>query len=385
MKSKSLNHLLFILFTLLFGKGYAQYDSISVGGISRTYQLHLPPNYDGSEDLPIIIAMHGGFGNGPQLEIQSQLSVKADEENFIVVYPEGVQGFLNIRTWNAGACCGYAADNDVDDVGFIDALLDSLMASYSIDSLRVYATGMSNGGFMSYRLACELSNRIAAIAPVAASMTMSECSPFYEVPIIHFHSYLDSNVPYDGGVGSGFSSHYNPPVDSVLNVWASINNCQITNDTLVDNGEYTHVVWDNCDCTYSIEYYITLDGGHSWPGGQSVLGDLPSEYINANDLMWEFFQQYTLECEQILELIETPTEKQEVKIYPNPTSGKFIIVGKKLRHLTIYNPMGELYLDMEIHPSDMLNIDLSEETPGSYFLQITFAEDKKEVLKIILK
>ncbi len=370
---------------MLCNNSYGQYDSISFAGSYRTYQLHLPPNYDGTQELPLIIAMHGGFGNGAQLEIQSQLSVKADEEGFIVLYPEGVPGFLGIRTWNAGACCGYASDNNVDDVGFISALLDSLIGSYSIDTLRVYATGMSNGGFMSYRLACDLSNRIAAIAPVAASMTLNECSPSNEVPIIHFHSYLDSNVPYDGGVGSGFSSHHNPPIDSILNVWASLNNCQITNDTLLDSGEYTHVVWNNCDCSYAIEYYITMDGGHSWPGGQSVLGDLPSEYINANDLMWYFFQQYTLECEQALELIETPIEKQKVKIYPNPTSGKFIIVGKKLSHVTIFNSSGELYFDMELHPSDMLNIDLSEENPGPYFVKITFDEGIEEVLKIILK
>ena len=133
----------------------AQYDSIYFDGMYRTYQLHLPSDYDGSQNTSLIIAMHGGFGSGTQLEIQSQLSVKADEENFIVVYPEGVESLLNIRTWNAGGCCGYAMNNNIDDVGFINALMDTLISNYSIDTLRIYATGMSNGAFMSYRLACE--------------------------------------------------------------------------------------------------------------------------------------------------------------------------------------------------------------------------------------
>jgi polyhydroxybutyrate depolymerase len=363
----------------------AQYDSIMVDGLTRTFQMHFPPDYDGTIELPLIIAMHGGFGNGPQLENQSQISVKADEENFIVVYPEGVQGFLNIRTWNGGECCGYAVENNIDDVGFIDALLDSLQANYAIDSLRVYATGMSNGGFMAYRLACELSHRIAAIAPVAASMALDVCSPLNKVPIIHFHSYLDNNIPFEGGVGSGFSNHYNPPLDSVLNVWGEINNCELTNDTVSDLFEYTHIVWGDCECDYSIEYYITYDGGHSWPGGQGLLGDPSSEFINANDLMWEFFQQYTLDCDLTLRLKETPFEKQKVKIFPNPTSGHFIIAGEKLSHITIYYPNGALYLDMEIHPSDLLNIDLSGEKPGTYFVQILFDENKREVLKIVLE
>ena len=120
------------------------------------------------------------------------------------------------------------------------------------------------------RLACELSDRIAAIAPVSASMSSDEVmSLLVLIPIIHFHSYEDSSVPYEGGIGEGVSDHYNSPIDSVLNSWAVINNCHNLNDTLVDNEQYTQVQWSNGDCAAEIQLYITRDGGHSWPGGTS--------------------------------------------------------------------------------------------------------------------
>jgi polyhydroxybutyrate depolymerase len=167
----------------------AQPDTIHVGGRDRTYTVRLPSSYTGTTPMPLVVAMHGGFGSGTQLENQSQLTVKAEEAGFIVVYPDGVASLLGIRTWNAGGCCGYAMNQDIDDVGFINALLDTLIADYAIDTQRIYATGMSNGGFMSYRLACELANRIAAIAPVSASMTIAACQPVRPVPVISFHSY----------------------------------------------------------------------------------------------------------------------------------------------------------------------------------------------------
>ena len=218
--------ILCFLFSSLFVN--AQYDSIQVDQEARTYLLHLPEGFSADSTYPLLVAMHGGFGSAQQMESSTQLSEKADEEGFIVVYPEGSEGFLNIRTWNAGGCCGYSQDNDIDDVGFINALLDSLIADHPIDENRIYATGMSNGGMMAYRLACELSDRIAAIAPVAATMVYTDCAMENDIPVIHFHSYLDSNVPYDGGIGDGFSDHYNPPLDSVLNAWADFSACEIS-------------------------------------------------------------------------------------------------------------------------------------------------------------
>jgi polyhydroxybutyrate depolymerase len=306
-----------ILLVGLYFTSYSQYDSISYNSLYRTYLLHIPPSYVPGNPVSLVVAMHGGFGSGPQLQTQSQLSVKSDNEGFIVVYPEGVESPFGIRTWNAGGCCGYAMNNNIDDVGFLSALIDTLIADYTIDTNRIYATGMSNGAFMSYRLACEKSNRIAAIAPMAGSMNVNICAPLRAVPVIHFHSYQDNNVPYQGGIGAGVSNHYNPPLDSVLNVWSGFSNCIFQNDTLLHDTDYTHINWSGCDCGNKLHLYLTQDGGHSWPGvAATSAGDPVSTVINANDLMWDFFQQHSLDCST--SGIEELVNDNYLKVYPNP-------------------------------------------------------------------
>lgn len=278
--------------------GFAQYHTFTFDGLQRTYLLRLPPSYDDAQIYPLVIAMHGGFGNAFNMERQSQLTEKAAESNFIVVYPEGVKGgVLGISTWNAGYCCGYASRTDIDDVGFIEAVLDQLTQTLAIDTTRIYATGMSNGGFMSYRLACELSHKIAAIAPVAASMSMDYCSPERPVPIISIHSYSDDHVPYEGGRGNGFSPHHNENQDSILSYWAKYNQTTEFEETNSNHQGYIVKRWFNGQCGSEVVQYITDDGGHSWPGGQGTrIGDQPSTVIIANDVLWTFFQQYTLDC-----------------------------------------------------------------------------------------
>ena len=351
----------------------AQYFNIPWENNNRTFLLRLPSQYDASVEYPLIIAMHGGTGNAFNLENQSQLSIKAEEENFIVVYPEGLPlGILDIRTWNAGWCCGMASSTDIDDVGFINALIDTLLDDYSIDESRIYATGMSNGGFMSYRLACELPERIAAIAPVAATMSMVDCQPNRQVPIIHFHSYLDEAGPYLGGIGTGISSHYSPPLDSVLNAWANHNDCASRNDTIEDNSLYTKIEWNNCACNSQILQYMTYDGGHSWPGGMATpLGDPVSNNINANDLMWSFFESHSLEC------TTTSTSNFEnisdIKLYPNPSKEIITIVSEfdmSSSKISIFELGGKKVFTS----SGKHEIDISQLDAGAYILRIEFEE-----------
>ena len=354
-----------LLWSLLPSTTDAQTDSIPSGGLQRTYTVRLPSVYDGTTSLPLVVAMHGGFGSGPQLEQQSQLSDKAEQEGFIVVYPDGVASPLNIRTWNAGGCCGYAMNNSIDDVGFIDALLDTLIADLAIDTLRIYATGMSNGGFMSYRLACELSERIAAIAPVSASMTIDVCQPTRPVPVIGLHSYLDTSVPHLGGIGDGVSNHYNSPQDSVQTAFAIHANCSVLNDTVLDNTDMTVIRWHGCDCAQEMLLYMTHDGGHSWPGGQSTgIGDPPSTVINANDLMWEFFQQYTLDCGTVG--IPLADVADGVALFPNPTQGTITVTGERLVHCSVLDLCGRTIATMDTTPTSSLQWDLSSLLPGHY-------------------
>ncbi len=375
-------YLTMVLWLFLNATSFAQYDSIPHGGYERTYLLHLPTGYSEADSMPLIIAMHGGFGNAFNLENQSQLSVKADAENFMVVYPEGVEGgFFNISSWNAGWCCGYSSSSNIGDVGFINTLLDTLISKYSIDTNRIYATGMSNGGFMSYRLACELSARIAAIAPVAASMSMTTCTPVRPVPVIEFHSYLDENVPYLGGIGSGPSDHYNPPQDSVLNVWANLNSCSVINDTVLDNAQYTFIIWRDCDCNSEIQQYITQDGGHSWPGGmQTATGDPVSNYINATDLMWTFFKQYSLDC-TTSSIEETYYSGIDFELFPNPSTGivKLRISGSVADFTaTVYNHQGRLILSSE--NSEVFNLT---DQPAGVYIIIIRTENQVLTQKII--
>jgi polyhydroxybutyrate depolymerase len=278
-------------------KVYRFNETMTVDGRQRTYILNLPPNYYTSSDFSLVIAMHGGGGEGSQFESTSLLTEKADDAGFIVVYPDGVKsdGALAARTWNAGRCCDYARDENIDDVKFIGLLIDDLVGRYKINSKKVYATGHSNGGMLSYRLACETPGKIAAIAVSGCSMVVKQpCNPSRPVPVLHMHSVQDDRVLYTGGVG--ITGVYFPPIDSVMNVWSAINVCNNKAQVLVNNKDYTFTQWSNCNDDATIQYYLTQDGGHAWPGGLpgSSNGDTPSTVISANDLLWEFFQQHPM-------------------------------------------------------------------------------------------
>lgn len=273
------------------------YKSIRVDGVQRTFLVNLPPDYYFRNNFSLVIAMHGGGGDAYQFERSSLLTEKANKERFIVVYPEGIfkNKFLKIRTWNAGSCCAYSVEENINDVKFISVLIDTLIKQYKINARKVYATGHSNGGMMSYRLACELSNKIAAIAPNGCTMVVTNpCNPRRPVPVLHMHSVLDVNVPYTGGTVLNTGSPA-PALDSVFAVWDNLNNCRST-DTLRNDSLYRHTRWSDCNRNVLIDYYLTMDGGHSWPGGKSGTpwGDKPSKVINANDLLWSFFQQFQL-------------------------------------------------------------------------------------------
>ncbi len=277
------------------------YKTIISGGTERTFLLQLPSGYfkNTPEKYALVIGLHGGGGSGRQFAVSSGLSEKAEQEQFIMVFPDGIQrgGSIGLRTWNAGGCCGYAASTGVDDVLFISNLIDELAKNYRVNTRQVYATGHSNGGMMAYRLACELSGKITAIAPNACTMMLSVCKPGRAVPVLHIHSLLDKNVPYQGGKGVGISGVNFFPVDSGLNIWAKANNCRSEKKVTTTKG-YTFTAWTDCKDSTVVLYYLTEDGGHSWPGAgrkrSRATGDPASHYIDANELVWEFFKKYSL-------------------------------------------------------------------------------------------
>jgi polyhydroxybutyrate depolymerase len=266
-----------------------------VDGMRRTYLLNLPPGYyKDSIQFALVIGLHGLGGSATEFEHDYSFSDKANSAGFIAVYPEGVpsKGPLELRSWNAGNCCDYAMQHNIDDVKYISQLIDRLKANYKINAGKVYVTGMSNGAMMTYRLACEIPGKIAAIAPVSGTLIVSEpCNPAHSVPILHIHSAIDTKVPYYGG--TGLAGYYFPPVDSGLHVWSVFNSCtsQPINIQAVD---YTLTKWTDNTGNVMMECYLTDDGGHAWPGGlQSTSGaDVPSTAINATDVVWDFFQHH---------------------------------------------------------------------------------------------
>jgi len=273
------------------------WDTLTVGGRARTFYVHLPPRYEeGNGQLPLVIGLHGTGGSAVQFDRHYHFSEKADEAGFVAVYPNGVRsdGRLGIRTWNAGSCCDFAMRENVDDVGFIRALVDRLLEVYRIDPNRVYVTGMSNGGMLAYRLAAEIPEKIAAIASVSCTMVFDPpAEQPRPVPIIHLHSVLDEIIPHDGGTNR-LGYHF-PPVDSVLNVWVARNGC-LPDPQVTEGVGYAVKQWMDEAGAPLIVHYLTGDGGHSWPGGEQVRpnADPPSTTIDANDLLWGFFEHFHL-------------------------------------------------------------------------------------------
>lgn len=273
-----------------------RYDGyMSLDGYTRHYIVNLPPHYYDSKKHSLIIALHGGGGSALQCEHDYKLTQKANEENCVIVYPEGVKndGPLRLRTWNAGTCCNYAAEHQVNDVKFISDLIDTLTTTLQIDAKRVYVTGMSNGGMLAYRLAVSIPEKIAAIAPVSSTMVVSlESRPYLPVPILHIHSESDKTVPAKGGIGiAGYSF---PAVDSILHAWVSINHCTSPEPITTIFEKYTKYEWRDQSGKSMIEYYLTKDGGHAWPGGfkARIKADTPSTAIDANELIWAFFKRH---------------------------------------------------------------------------------------------
>jgi len=317
---------IFILFisSNLFGQ-INKYDSILYKSKERTFELHVPSSYNPSDPTPLVIAMHGGGAiSWFSLEQSSQLISKSNASGFILVYPEGMK-VSGIRTWNGGGCCSYAASLNVDDVGFINALIDSLNLKYTIDPNRIYATGFSNGAIMTYRLACELSSRIAAVAVVSGTLEDTDftCSPTRSVPIIQFHSEQDNNIYLNGGYGTGSSGYSFHPVNYGLQKFAGLNSCNTTPDSSyvkVGSDYYYKKHWHSCQCNAEEILYVTSDGGHSWPGGQtgsSQNADAPSTIINANDSIWNFFLAHSLNC-TTTSVNKSINTFPVLKLYPNP-------------------------------------------------------------------
>lgn len=273
--------------------------TIEMGQQKRSYLVHVPKEHDRKKPAPVVLALHGAGMNGSMMVWFSGLNKNSDKEGFVVVYPSGT-GAGQFLTWNAGGFKGKAAEGRPDDVGFIGRLLDDLGTVVQVDEKRVYACGMSNGGMMCYRLAAELSDRIAAIAPVAGTLAIDESKPKRPVPVIHFHGSKDNIVPY--AMPKGKSPFMKlKGVDESVQTWVKLNGCDEKPETDVlskdgDEMKVTRTTYGGGKDGAEVVLIVIDGGGHTWPGQQppvSFIGK-SARNISANDLMWEFFQKHPL-------------------------------------------------------------------------------------------
>jgi len=240
--------------------------AINVGEHQRTYRLYKPNGLPAS--APLVVMLHGGFGSGAQAEKSYGWDELADSSKFVIAYPDGLNRAWNV---NGGGCCGRPAKDGIDDVGFITAAVADIGKNVSIDASRVYATGISNGGIMSYTLACE-TTLFAAIGPDSATQ-LNACRSPHPSSVMHIHGTADRLIRYDGGPGAGVAHINGPPVSELNAFWRNVDHCGAP--AASTSGSVTTST-AGCADNRSV-VLITVDGGgHQWPNF-------------ATAKLWEFF------------------------------------------------------------------------------------------------
>jgi polyhydroxybutyrate depolymerase len=274
-----------------------QYDSLT-----RHYYVHVPAAAHGKGKVPLMLVLHGGGGTARSIVYSSGMSQLSDKEGFIVVYPDGSGRSDKKLTWNAGGCCAYSMRKKVDDLGFINAVLDDVAARYPVDMRRVYVTGLSNGAMMAYRVAGALSNRIAAAGIVSGAIFGDQPRPAVPVPLIIFHGDKDTTVPFNGGESDKAIVTLNmdeefKPVMTAYDFWRRADGCTGAVERSTGPNVTLYRATQCAQGTAVVLYELAL-GGHGWPGGfrASPFGDdkdNPVQNLPASRLMWDFFKNYS--------------------------------------------------------------------------------------------
>ncbi|HEV7230158.1 MAG TPA: T9SS type A sorting domain-containing protein [Bacteroidia bacterium] len=333
---------------LLSGALFAQttvIDSFMYGGVYRNYRLYIPAIYQPTKAVPLVFNLHGLGSNAAQQEYYGDFRPIADTADFILAHPNGTKGPSG-QGWNNFGTPG----TGVDDIGFISALIDTISKKYSIDHNRVFSTGMSNGGFMSYELACFLSNRIAAIASVSGSMIASHynaCNAQHPTPVMEIHGTTDPVVSYPGNGGIVASIH----IDTLVHHWVVYDHASLTpvitqlpDINMTDGCTVEHQVYSNGRQGSSVELYKVINGGHDWPGAPINAGNgNTNRDFSASKEIWRFFSQYHLNI--LTGISETKEEVASWTLFPNPAKDGFEIrissPGNTNWILHVYDALGQ--------------------------------------------
>ncbi|MEX0783253.1 MAG: alpha/beta fold hydrolase [Dehalococcoidia bacterium] len=263
--------------------------TLRYGGIERSYRVFVPRAVSAGEALPLVVGLHGGLGSGAQFASTTQFEALAESEGFFAVFPDGVG-----RTWNGGRCCGQAARQDVDDVGFLAALIEQLALELPLDPERVFMTGHSNGAIMAWRFGCERADLVAAIAPVAGSLEVRSCAPVRGVSLLAIHGDADQNHPLEGGRGTRSIAgvDFTSAAES-MRLWTEGAGCDSAPVRTPAQGVTTTDAWESCDEGARAILTVIHGADHPWPGGTVLAPEIqgePSQALNATEVVWGFFE-----------------------------------------------------------------------------------------------
>ncbi len=356
-------------------------------GIEREYFLFLPTGYDESQSLPVIFNMHGITSDfGEQYTYTSffgGFNELANANNFILCFPNGTKipdetGF----EWNVGFSF---SNSTADDVGFIDQLIDTLHSNYNINLDRVYATGMSNGGYMALKLACDLTHRFQAVASVTGTMVPEEmaiCNPSNTIPVLQIHNTADLVVGYDG-------FDFGVSIDELLEKWRNENYCDASVvDSLTlpdtdpnDGSTVDKFTWNDCQGNRQVVHFRVNGGAHTWPGAGLIFDDTNQD-ISASEEIWKFFDQF-----QTPIAVGTADQKPTqigASILPNPFDDQLLVQSEAspLQSIILYNALGKKLLDRQNINAFQYQIDQLQLVPGAYYVQVR-NEVGVEVIKVI--
>jgi len=266
---------------------------IQSGGYKRSYRVHIPPGYSPDKPTPVVMVFHGGWGTGKYIQKQSKMTPVSDQHGFIGVFPDG-----KFRAWNAGGCCEKPMRENIDDVGFVSDIIDKLERDYCVDDRRIYATGFSAGAMLSQRLACDLSDKIAAIAPVSGVIMVKDCKPERPMSVMEFHGTDDPRSLWQGGLGDKDPSKgVRDSIPVTINKLTTRYHCSGEVRNTFQKGTVSCETHSGCDANGEVTLCKIGGGGHQWPGGEGVwegkLGPVNHD-ISASEMMWDFFSKHPM-------------------------------------------------------------------------------------------
>jgi polyhydroxybutyrate depolymerase len=369
MRTRNFLLVIIMFYTIFTNAQQTLNETMLHDGVTREYIVYIPEIYDGSTPVPLLFNFHG-WGMSANFQMTwCDMRAVADTAGFILVYPQGtlIWGYTH---WNTGS---WTLGSTADDIGFTEAMIDTLAANYNIDLNRVYSCGYSNGGYFSFELACQLSDQIAAIGSVGGTMsteTYTSCNPSHPTPVVTIHGTDDATVSYNGGDPENSES-----LSDVNTYWTNYNNTIVSpvvstlpNINSSDGSTVELSLYNNGDNCTSVEHYKVIGGDHDWPGSWGNMD------INADAVIWSFVSKYDLNgligCGNVSSINDI-NANSEIELFPNPANSTLTVQLKSSEKMNYFisNCFGQIVLN-GILESESSTIEIGNLPQNIYFLNI---------------